>query len=124
MVHKLLAEKNLSSYPLVRFVNGHGYGFIPGVPCSETDFAQERVWRGVARELARWHVTLPRVRHDDPQKRLDFEPSIWSTAKRWLDAIPAQPRRSTANQNALREGFTFLMGKLLFNHTTPNIMVR
>lgn len=122
-VHKLLAEKQLSSSPLVRFMNGHAYEFIPGVPCSEQDITREGVWRGVAKELAHWHVTLPAVTHDDPQERLNFEPSIWATAKRWLDAIPAQPHRSTANKNALREGFAFLTEKLLFNHTIPSRMV-
>ncbi|KAK4163935.1 kinase-like domain-containing protein [Cladorrhinum sp. PSN259] len=122
-VHKLLAEKQLSSFPLVRFLNGHGYEFIPGVPCSDHDIRKERVWRGIARELARWHVTLPAVTHDDPEKILNFESSIWSTAKRWLDAISAQPRRSTATKDSLRDGFAFLTQKLLFSHTIPNTMV-
>lgn len=122
-VHKLLAEKRLSSSPLVRFANGHAYEFIPGIPCSEHDMARESVWRGVARELARWHATLPAIDPGNPQTSFDFEPSIWSTAKRWLDAIPTRPRRSTANKNELREALGCLSEKLLFNRSPPTRMV-
>ncbi|KAK1758190.1 kinase-like domain-containing protein [Echria macrotheca] len=123
-VHKFLAEQGLSSSPMVRFTNGHAYDFIPGIPCSEHDVAREEVWRVVARELGRWHTTLPVVEFDHPQMSFNLEPSIWSTAKKWLDAIPARPQRSTANKDELREGLSYLSEKLLFSRSPPDSMVR
>ncbi|KAM6535837.1 hypothetical protein FALCPG4_005371 [Fusarium falciforme] len=114
-VHQLLAENKLSSSPLVRFANGHAYQFIHGRTCSVSDMANPVIYRGVARELARWHATLPIVEPKDPQSSLEHEPSVWATAKKWLDAIPSQPTRSKADKTLLREQFHFLTGQLLLN---------
>ncbi|KAK0740108.1 kinase-like domain-containing protein [Schizothecium vesticola] len=122
-VHQLLAQKGLSSSPLVRFANGHAYEFIAGTPCSDQDVAQERVWRGVARELARWHATLPVVHPRDARESFALKPSVWSTAKKWLDAIPDQPRRSNANKDKLYEDFDFLIEKLLLSRSAPDLHV-
>ncbi|KAM0424971.1 hypothetical protein ACHAPT_009772 [Fusarium lateritium] len=122
-VHQLLAENKLSSAPLARFTNGHAYQFIPGRTCSVSDMAKPSIYRGVARELARWHATLPTVEPKDPQSSLDFEPGVWSTARKWLEAIPSQPRRSTADKGLLREQFEYITGKLLFNGNAPDSLV-
>ena len=124
-MHKLLSEKQLSSSPLVRFVNGHAYQFISGIVCSERDMAQPRIWRGVARELARWHATLPVVEpsRDDRQAVLDLEPCIWSTARKWLEAIPSEPRRSRADKSELVEAFEYLAQKLLSGGRAPAPLV-
>lgn len=125
-MHKLLSEKQLASSPLVRFANGHAYQFISGAVCSEGDMAHARIWRGVATELARWHTTLPVVgpSRGDPHKILDLKPGLWSTAKKWLDAIPAEPRGSATNKAELVEAFEYLTQKLLFGGATPEPMVR
>ncbi|KAL2754134.1 hypothetical protein ACRALDRAFT_1075997 [Sodiomyces alcalophilus JCM 7366] len=122
-VHELLSEMQLSSAPLVRFTNGHAYQFIPGNPCSEDGIAQAKIWRAVARELARWHAMLPTVRSEDPQQSFSYEPCIWSTAKKWLDAILSQPSRSMASKEKLREEFEYLTKKLLFNGSAPEPLV-
>ncbi|KAL2689184.1 hypothetical protein Neosp_003236 [[Neocosmospora] mangrovei] len=122
-VHQLLAEKKLSSSPLVRFANGHAYQFIHGRTCSVSDMANQVIYRGVARELARWHATLPVVEHKDSQKSLEHEPSVWATAKKWLDAIPSQPKRSKADKALLREQFHYVTGKLLLNDAKPEPLV-
>ncbi|SPO06775.1 related to ethanolamine kinase [Cephalotrichum gorgonifer] len=124
-IHKLLSEKQLSSSPLVRFANGHAYQFISGIVCQESDMTQEAIWRGVARELARWHATLPVIdlRQDEPQKTLDLDPGVWSTAKKWLDAIPTKSRQSTANKDELEESFEYLKERLLFNGRDPHPLV-
>ncbi|EEU37151.1 uncharacterized protein NECHADRAFT_37289 [Fusarium vanettenii 77-13-4] len=122
-VHQLLAENKLSSSPLVRFANGHAYQFIHGRTCSVSDMANPVIYRGVARELARWHATLPIVEPKDPQKGLEHEPSVWATAKKWLDAIPSQPKRSKADKALLREQFHYVTGKLLLNDDKPEPLV-
>ncbi|KAF4979335.1 hypothetical protein FZEAL_4441 [Fusarium zealandicum] len=122
-VHKLLSDNDLSSSPLVRFANGHAYQFMPGTACSVDDMSQPSVWRCVARELARWHATLPVVDSRDPQESFDYKPSIWSTAKKWLDAIPDEPKRSTANKEVLCEQLQYATQKLLFNNGAPDPLV-
>ncbi|KAL9571758.1 hypothetical protein ACKAV7_004082 [Fusarium commune] len=109
-VHKLLAERQLSSSPLVRFSNGHAYQFISGRVCSEGDMPETRIFRGVARELARWHATLPTA---DPKEVLTYKPGVWSTAKKWLDAISKHPHRSKAEIDNLHEKFKYLADALL-----------
>ncbi|KAF5253580.1 hypothetical protein FANTH_1507 [Fusarium anthophilum] len=109
-VHKLLAERQLSSSPLVRFSNGHAYQFISGRVCSEGDMSETRIFRGVARELARWHATLPTA---DPKEVLSYKPGVWSTAKKWLDAISKHPHRSQAEIDNLHEKFKYLADTLL-----------
>ncbi|KAK0631366.1 kinase-like domain-containing protein [Immersiella caudata] len=120
-VHQLLAQNGLSSSPLVRFANGHAYEFIAGTPCSDRDLAEERVWRGVARELARWHATLPVVHPRDACESLALQPSVWSTAKKWLGAIPDYS--SDANKGNLHEGLDYLTEKLLFSCSSPDPLV-
>ncbi|KAL6361126.1 hypothetical protein LRP88_04588 [Fusarium phalaenopsidis] len=122
-VHQLLAENNLSSSPLVRFANGHAYQFINGRTCSVSDMANPVIYRGVAKELARWHATLPIVEPKDPQSSLEHEPSVWATAKKWLDAIPSQPTRSKADKALLRDQFHYVTGKLLLNDDKPEPLV-
>lgn len=122
-MHELLSEKQLSSAPLVRFTNGHVYQFIHGHVCSETDIANPTIWRGVAKEIARWHAMLPVVSPKCPQESFNIEPSIWSTAKKWLDALPDNPQHSTANKNKLREEFQYLTNRLLFRDSDPDPLV-
>ncbi|RSM04295.1 hypothetical protein CEP52_006937 [Fusarium oligoseptatum] len=122
-VHQLLAENKLSSSPLVRFANGHAYQFIHGKTCSVSDMANPAIYRGVARELARWHATLPIVEPKDQQSSLEHEPSVWATAKKWLDAIPSQPTRSKADKALLREQFHYVTDKLLLNGDKPEPLV-
>ncbi|RSL49701.1 hypothetical protein CEP54_012315 [Fusarium duplospermum] len=122
-VHQLLAENKLSSSPLVRFANGHAYQFIHGRTCSVSDMANPVIYRGVARELARWHATLPIVEPNDQQASLEHEPSVWATAKKWLDAIPSQPKRSKVDKALLREQFHYVTGKLLLNGDKPGPLV-
>lgn len=109
-MHKLLAERQLSSSPLVRFNNGHAYQFISGRVCSEGDMSETRIFRGVARELARWHATLPTA---DAKEVLTYKPGVWSTAKKWLDAISKHPHRSKAEIDDLHEKFKYLADNLL-----------
>ncbi|RSL60553.1 hypothetical protein CEP53_005399 [Fusarium sp. AF-6] len=122
-VHQLLAENKLSSSPLVRFANGHAYQFIDGRTCSVSDMANPAIHRGVARELARWHATLPIVEPKDQQSSLEHQPSVWATAKKWLDAIPSQPTRSKADKALLREQFHYVADKLLLNGDKPEPLV-
>ncbi|RTE72682.1 hypothetical protein BHE90_012891 [Fusarium euwallaceae] len=122
-VHQLLAENKLSSSPLVRFANGHAYQFIHGKTCSVSDIANPAIYHGVARELARWHATLPIVEPKDQQSSLEHEPSVWATAKKWLDAIPSQPTRSKADKALLREQFHYVTDKLLLNGDKPEPLV-
>ncbi|KAF5005858.1 hypothetical protein FDECE_7716 [Fusarium decemcellulare] len=122
-VHALLSENQLSSSPLVRFANGHAYQFITGTVCSVRDMAKPRIYRGVARELARWHATLPSAHFQDPQQSLEFEPSIWSTARRWLDAISSYPGGSPADKERLGEQFQYLANRLLLNGYVPDPLV-
>ncbi|RMJ09206.1 hypothetical protein CDV36_011176 [Fusarium kuroshium] len=122
-VHQLLAEKKLSSSPLVRFANGHAYLFIDGRTCSVSDMANPVIYRGVARELARWHTILPIVESKDQQSSLEHEPSVWATAKKWLDAISSQPKRSKADKALLREQFHYVTDKLLLNGDKPEPLV-
>ncbi|RSL94926.1 hypothetical protein CDV31_014101 [Fusarium ambrosium] len=122
-VHQLLAENKLSSSPLVRFANGHAYQFIDGRTCSVSDMANPVIHRRVARELARWHATLPIVEPKDQQSSLEHEPSVWATAKKWLDAIPSQPKRSKADKALLREQFHYVTDKLLLNGDKPEPLV-
>ncbi|RGP80272.1 ethanolamine kinase 1 [Fusarium longipes] len=122
-VHKLLAERGLSSAPLVRFTNGHAYQFIPGRVCSEGDMSKTEIFRGVARELARWHALLQPVELQGARKELDYEASVWSTAKRWLNAISNSPKRSKAEIERLQEGFHYLTDKLLPTDVMPEPLV-
>ncbi|KAF4340819.1 ethanolamine kinase [Fusarium beomiforme] len=112
-VHKLLSERHLSSSPLVRFNNGHAYQFISGRVCSEGDMSETRIFRGVARELARWHATLPAADVSDPSEVVTYKPGVWSTTKRWLDAIAKHPGRSQAQIDDLHEKFKYLADNLL-----------
>lgn len=70
-----------------------------GKVCSVQDIATESIWRGVARELARWHTILPVTRTEPNQQYhvngsglssalFEARPNIWITAEKWLDAIP------------------------------------
>lgn len=123
-MHKLLADHQLSSSPLVRFANGHAYQFILGAVCTEEVMSQTEVFRGVARELARWHATLPAIDLQDPRKVLGFEPGAWSTAKKWLNAISKHPGRSKTEIDSLHEKFQYLADKLLLTGDVPEPLVR
>ncbi|KAI9667814.1 MAG: hypothetical protein M1821_000633 [Bathelium mastoideum] len=57
--HGLFASYGLAPSLLARFKNGLIYHFTPGSPCSPETLSEERVWRGVARTLGRWHAVLP-----------------------------------------------------------------
>ena len=97
---------------------------------------RERVWRGVARELARWHVKLPRKRVDGvvrkreegseglPKALLDAGPNVWVTARKWLDAIPRDSAEQRALKGKLEEGFAYLVNTLLPGGSEEVIEVR
>lgn len=123
-VHKLLADRGLSSMPLCRFSNGHAYQFIPGSVCSEGDVSKTEIFRGVARELARWHALLQPVDLQGARKELDYEPSVWSTAKKWLNAISNSSKRSQSEIEQLQERFQYLTDKLLPTDVMPEPLVR
>ncbi|KAH7251521.1 kinase-like domain-containing protein [Fusarium tricinctum] len=114
-VHRLLADHNLSSCPLVRFANGHAYEFISGLVCSEDDMSKTEISRGVARELARWHATLSLVEVRSAQEILNHEPGVWATARKWLNAISKHPGQSKTEIEALHERFQYLADQLLPN---------
>ncbi|KAH7159498.1 kinase-like domain-containing protein [Dactylonectria estremocensis] len=121
-VHKLLSDKGLAPLLLVRFENGHAYQYLPGMPCSTEGMRNETVWRGVARELARWHATLPLVRLDTPEDVVQYKPSIWSTAKKWLHSLPGR----TAEQRALKgqlDGEFQYVAKTLLSSGPPEPLV-
>jgi ethanolamine kinase len=122
-VHKLLADRGLSSMPLCRFTNGHAYQFIPGSVCSEGDVSKTEIFRGVARELARWHTLLQPVILQGARKELDYEASVWSTAKKWLNAISNSSKRSKAEIEDLQEKFQYLTDKLLPTDVMPEPLV-
>ncbi|KAH7179863.1 kinase-like domain-containing protein [Fusarium flagelliforme] len=122
-VHKLLAQHGLSSWPLVRFKNGHGYQFIPGRVCSEGDMSKTEIFRGVARELARWHALLQPVDLQGARKELHYEPSVWSTARKWLKAISNGEKRSRDEIEGLQEKFQYLTDKLLPTDVMPEPLV-
>ncbi|KAK6342888.1 hypothetical protein TWF718_008269 [Orbilia javanica] len=109
---------NLAPPLLARFHNGHAYRFLPGKPCSVTDITEEVVWRGVARELAQWHAVLPVAKFDSSgdsigvQDILKHQPNVWSTAKKWLEAIPAGTEREKNQKELLRNEFEHLVHRL------------
>lgn len=119
-MHKLLSEHQLSALLLIRFANGHAYQFTAGEVCSTTDLARPRIWKGIARELGRWHATLPVARALEPDETLRFVPGLWSTTQKWLDAIPNNPRYSKTDKAQLQEAFRYLVEKLLCNSTSPD----
>lgn len=123
-MHNLLAQRGLSSWPLVRFANGHAYQFIPGRVCSEGDMSKTEIFRGVARELARWHALLPPVDVQGARKELHYEPSVWSTARKWLKAISNGEKRSREEIEGLQEKFQYLTDKLLPTDVMPEPLVR
>ncbi|KAF7562287.1 hypothetical protein G7046_g1879 [Stylonectria norvegica] len=116
-LHKHLADHGLASSLLVRFSNGHAYKFISGKPCSVGDLSHEQIWRAVARELARWHTLLPLAKQDTSTDVLNFEPSVWSTARNWLDALPNKTDRQRSQRDHLEAEFEFLVAKLLKSNT-------
>ncbi|KAJ4129271.1 hypothetical protein NW768_007806 [Fusarium equiseti] len=122
-VHKLLAQRGLSSWPLVRFANGHAYQFIPGRVCSEDDMSKTEIFRGVARELAKWHALLQPVDVQGARKELHYEPSVWSTARKWLKAISNGEQRSREEIDGLQEKFQYLTEKLLPTDVMPEPLV-
>ncbi|KAF7543812.1 hypothetical protein G7Z17_g10437 [Cylindrodendrum hubeiense] len=114
-LHKILSDNKLAPSVLVRFSNGHGYQFLDGTPCSVEAIVEEKIWRGVARELARWHAVLPNAPADGPDVILKFEPSVWSTAKKWLDALPSETEHQRAQKSQLEAEFDYLIEHLLRN---------
>jgi ethanolamine kinase len=75
--------------------------------------SETRIFRGVARELARWHATLPTAKVKDANEVLNCKQRVWSTAKKWLDAISKHPNRSKAEIDDLHEKFQYLADNLL-----------
>ncbi|KAK6526710.1 hypothetical protein TWF281_009913 [Arthrobotrys megalospora] len=111
--HDILSHHGFAPPLIVRFLNGHAYGFVPGRVCSATDIADERVWRGVARELAHWHAVLPVVDMDNLNESiLEHQPNVWSTAKRWLEALPEDTVQHKAQKELLKSEFLDLVGRL------------
>ncbi|KAK6504211.1 hypothetical protein TWF506_002417 [Arthrobotrys conoides] len=116
--HGILSSHNLAPSLLVRFSNGHAYQFLAGKPCPVTGISEEKIWRGVARELARWHAILPAAKfdfdgnNDAVESVLEHKPNVWSTAKRWLEAIPEDTEEDRNQKQKLRGEFEYLVGKL------------
>lgn len=124
--HKILSDHGLAAPLLVRFQNGHAYQYVAGTVCSVRDMAKERIWRGVARELARWHALLPRPDLPEDQGAhsiLQYEPTIWSTAKKWLATLPDDTDGDKALKDSLLEEFEFLKHKLLPNSGQQHSLV-
>ncbi|KAH6877096.1 kinase-like domain-containing protein [Thelonectria olida] len=114
-LHSILAKHNLAPSLLLRFANGHAYQFLEGTACSVEDLANERIWRGVAREFANWHAVLPTVDLGVPDRIVDFEPSIWSTARKWLNALPTETEKQRTKKGLLHDEFQHLVREMLGN---------
>ncbi|KAI5458301.1 kinase-like domain-containing protein [Mariannaea sp. PMI_226] len=121
-LHKILSDNQLAPDLLVRFSNGHGYAFLDGTACSVEEIAEKRIWCGVARELANWHAVLPVVNVKLPGDVVDFEPSIWSTAKKWLDALPSNTEKQRAKKKLLHGEFQYLKKTLLGNDPRQSLV--
>ncbi|KAI1179030.1 kinase-like domain-containing protein [Nemania sp. FL0916] len=115
--HAILSAHDLAPRLLCRFLNGHAYQFLAGNVCSADDIREKRIWRGVARELGRLHAVLPtNTDHDQgAQTNSPSGPNIWSTARKWLDAIPSATGPELDQKNILLNDFEFLKSKLLWN---------
>lgn len=76
---------------------------------------KESVWRGVARELARWHGTMYKISMDIEQvfRNLPVQPNIWATVTRWLDGIPNTSVEESKMKKQLETEFKYLKQKLM-----------
>ena len=86
--------------------------------------SKTEIFRGVARELARWHALLQAVDLQGARKELHYEHSVWSTARRWLKAISNGDKRSRDEIEGLQERFQYLTEKLLPTDVMPEPLVR
>ncbi|KAI0848439.1 kinase-like domain-containing protein [Daldinia vernicosa] len=114
--HKVLSDHDLAPLLLVHFPNGHGYEFTKGKVCSLEDITQETVWRGVSKELARWHAILPVADLDydgGSQTVLNHAPNVWSTAKKWLESIAKGTEYENSQKQLLNNDFDYLVNRLL-----------
>lgn len=112
MFHRLLSDHQLAPSLLVQFLNGHAYRFLPGKACSSKDIAQHKIWHGVARELAKWHTFLPKLALDH-STILQQEPNVWSTAKKWINALPTRTQEQLSRKGSLEVEFEYLVQRLL-----------
>ncbi|CZT19456.1 related to ethanolamine kinase [Ramularia collo-cygni] len=122
-LHKMLSDHGLAPSLLVRFPNGHGYQFLNGTVCSAEDMTTKRVWANVAREMARWHATLPAVELDTPERIINFEPSIWSTTRKWLNALSTDTDAQRKRLALLEEEFAYCVNNLTRNDGPTYSMV-
>lgn len=122
--HTILSSCGLAPTLLVRFTNGHAYRFLDGTACSLDKIATPSVWRGVARELARWHALLPTPTPGlrDPSDALTFQPSIWSTARKWLEALPTEIEEQRSKKDLLCDAFEYLVKNLLDSGSSNNLV--
>ena len=98
--------------------------------CSLGDIQKKDVWRAVAQELARWHALLPRrgrgglsIAQKGRGQTLG-EPSVWSTALKWLDALPHGTDAEQKRKDVLASDFKFLAQRLSCDNTKDGNEVR
>ncbi|OTB09388.1 hypothetical protein M426DRAFT_6662 [Hypoxylon sp. CI-4A] len=122
--HKTLHEHGLAPQLLVRFTNGHAYQYLPGKACTVDSIGIENIWRTVATELARWHSLLPVEDRSGSQKLGRAEPNEWSTARKWLEAIPAETQQEKNRKGELEADLEYLARKLLPGDDTYDSQAR
>ncbi|KAJ5894023.1 hypothetical protein N7495_005714 [Penicillium taxi] len=133
--HALLASRGLAPPLLARFNNGLLYRFIRGKPCSHQDLVTPPIFRGVARQLGRWHAVLPAnatspapadeatsvansitlTEKQDPEFTL-IQPrrdgSMWSVLQKWVLALPASTPEQQARRLSLQKELQWVVGQL------------
>jgi ethanolamine kinase len=102
---------------LCRFHNGHAYEFLDGTVCSERDISKAQIWRGVARELAKWHAVLPTAGLSGTDKKDAMsKPSVWSKAEKWLGALPSSTEEQRLKKQTLQDEYRWLKPRLTGIH--------
>ncbi|KAG8157468.1 hypothetical protein KVR01_012852 [Diaporthe batatas] len=110
MFHQKLARHHLAPPLLFRFTNGHAYQFMEGEACSASGITDPLIWRGVAKELARWHTLLPAPpTNSSTMGPLHQEHNVWATARKWLEAATG----SATEKEELRLDLDYLVDRVL-----------
>jgi ethanolamine kinase len=111
--HLTCAKHGLAPPLLARFNNGLLYRYIPGDVCTPQDLIDEDVWRPVARQLGKWHATLPIYSaspingegcangHAKGIAGRKPSPNIWTVMRRWVEALPQQTPKEQARKQFL-----------------------
>lgn len=122
--HAMFSEYGLAPSLLARFKNGFLYTFTSGKPCDADLLTDERVWRGVAKTMGRWHAVLPvgtagtvldgedsQVRPDDAKgseaaKQTAEEKApgdIWAVMRTWASRIPTNTDEGAKVKKQMKE---------------------